>query len=191
MLVRCAAHTGAETEAAVGRYTVGPWFEFLGNISLVVRSLLPLEEAVAHSSRLLRRALSCAFHTPPRRRCRRWRCLATAHALGVCLCPSSICLSVCLQAFGIGACTGYLLVIGDYIPEVMAVMLAGEDELCDPTWICQREVAILVIGARRARAVLVRPLLRCAGCTALHRTAPLYAALLCFAVLAAASRRRG
>ena len=35
-LVRCAAHTGAETEAAVGRFTVGPWFETIGNVSLVV-----------------------------------------------------------------------------------------------------------------------------------------------------------
>lgn len=51
-----------------------------------------------------------------------------------------------LQAFGVGACTGYLLVIGDYIPEVMAVMLAGEDELCDPEWLCARETAIITLG---------------------------------------------
>ena len=51
-----------------------------------------------------------------------------------------------LQAFGVGACTGYLLVIGDYIPEVMAVMLAGEDELCDPSWLCARETAIITLG---------------------------------------------
>lgn len=38
-LVRCAAHTGAETEASVGGFTVGPWFEFVGNVSLVVRPL--------------------------------------------------------------------------------------------------------------------------------------------------------
>ena len=55
-----------------------------------------------------------------------------------------------LQAFGVGACTGYLLVIGDYIPEVMAVMLAGEDELCDPAWLCARETAILTLGVHFA-----------------------------------------
>lgn len=45
-----------------------------------------------------------------------------------------------------GACTGYLLVIGDYIPEVMAVILAGDDGLCDPAWLCARETAILSLG---------------------------------------------
>ena len=56
-----------------------------------------------------------------------------------------------------GACTGYLLVIGDYIPEVMAVILAGNDDVCDPAWLCARETAILTLGTLMI-VFLVKPI---------------------------------
>ena len=68
-----------------------------------------------------------------------------------------IAANVTLVFFTLGACVGYLLVIGDYFPLVLAATTSACDAGSAVQWLCAREASIVAVGTLFVLPLALQP----------------------------------